>query len=143
MAGAVVSWPYDPASTEVDQAIMWGDADPDIVTAPLKLWRQVSAGDARKLIKQTDLFDLLPDPVQDVVRRRAGVQPSTGKADRGSSKETIQAQVTEVMEEARATSDHAMVLKALELSAKLDQLLSHKEIPDPVITIHVTTGVPR
>jgi hypothetical protein len=68
---------------------------------------------------------------------------TAGRRNVDNPKEFVKQEALRIMEEAEASSDFSAQLKATELMAKLDALLSEKKQVDPVITIIVNTGVPR
>jgi hypothetical protein len=142
-------WPYDPNCNRVTAGIDWFCVDEDTLAhAQVKHIRALNLADITKLRSDprlSYLWNKLPQECVEAAEAMIeGRQTKTaGRRNVDNPKEFVKQEALRIMEEAEASSDFSAQLKATELMAKLDALLSEKKQVDPVITIIVNTGVPR
>lgn len=141
-------FPYDPTARDTCERIDWFRVHPASWQAPVRKWRRVSLQDIVEFVadeRYARLYEGVPMELKVEFKRRAESREEAEKQAPKirSSKDDILLRVDEVVGDAEVEGDLTAKLRALELMAKVEQLLSVRERPDPVITINVITGVPR
>ena len=144
-------FPYNPTAKGVSKRpIEWDECDMENITGTLSQWKALDMLQVRQLIvRWPTKFARMADLQQMYAKIVTGMMkesdlPAEEVDPNASKKHSLIQRARKVAEDAEANEDRSNALKALEIEAKLEALLSQKTAEeDRVVNIFVVTGVPR